>query len=241
MPWNTFLASIVNQIQQFFNLILASLITTVLNYYRPRREVDLSMSDPIETLSGADVHLFNITLVSILSKPGFRRPALPLEIILEILSYPPFWILAHHLELTSSIDVPSSLGTKVLLRTQPFSHELLRSLRKIVFRIRSRDQGWSSYPSAHGTFENSWTWFNMAIKKGVPESKINQQTQPLETHQASTDPEPSDTSQEVSVYRIAHILQRNRHASRAAEDYRIELDARETPLKTLQLGMKWSS
>lgn len=37
------------------------------------------------------------------------------------------------------------------------------SVRKIIFSTVSRDQGWSSFPADHNTYENSHTWFEVAV------------------------------------------------------------------------------
>ncbi|KAF7181190.1 hypothetical protein CNMCM7691_000319 [Aspergillus felis] len=37
-------------------------------------------------------------------------------------------------------------------------------VRKIAFTITSKDQGWSSYPESHGTYDNSWTWFEAVVR-----------------------------------------------------------------------------
>ncbi|CEJ60273.1 hypothetical protein PMG11_08853 [Penicillium brasilianum] len=31
--------------------------------------------------------------------------------------------------------------------------------------IRSHDQGWSSYSEDHGTYRNSWTWFDLGFER----------------------------------------------------------------------------
>jgi hypothetical protein len=38
-----------------------------------------------------------------------------------------------------------------------------RMVRKVEISITSHDQGWSSYPQYHGTYEASWTWFEAEI------------------------------------------------------------------------------
>ena len=38
-----------------------------------------------------------------------------------------------------------------------------KTLRNVVIAIVSKDQGWSSYPSDHGTYRNSWTWFELSV------------------------------------------------------------------------------
>jgi hypothetical protein len=37
------------------------------------------------------------------------------------------------------------------------------TLRKVVITVVSKDQGWSSFPSDHGTYRNSWTWFELSV------------------------------------------------------------------------------
>ena len=38
-----------------------------------------------------------------------------------------------------------------------------KSLKKVVITIVSKDQGWSSYEADHGTYRNSWTWFELSV------------------------------------------------------------------------------
>ena len=42
----------------------------------------------------------------------------------------------------------------------------------MVVTTDSRDQGWSSYPAAHGTREGSWTWFELALDDGETGDEI---------------------------------------------------------------------
>lgn len=37
--------------------------------------------------------------------------------------------------------------------------------RKIVFTLRSHDQGWGGDPRHHGTYEASWTWFDAGLER----------------------------------------------------------------------------
>ncbi|KAL1870267.1 hypothetical protein VTK73DRAFT_2716 [Phialemonium thermophilum] len=37
--------------------------------------------------------------------------------------------------------------------------------RKIVFTLRSRDQGWGGEPGSHGTYLKSWTWFDAGFER----------------------------------------------------------------------------
>ena len=38
-----------------------------------------------------------------------------------------------------------------------------KTLKKVVITVISKDQGWSSYTSDHGTYNNSWTWFELSV------------------------------------------------------------------------------
>jgi len=38
-----------------------------------------------------------------------------------------------------------------------------KMLRKVVITVISKDQGWSSYKGDHGTYQNSWTWFELSV------------------------------------------------------------------------------
>lgn len=37
-------------------------------------------------------------------------------------------------------------------------------VRKVEIHITSHDQGWSSYPRDHGTYNASWTWFEAEVR-----------------------------------------------------------------------------
>ena len=38
-----------------------------------------------------------------------------------------------------------------------------KTLKKVVITVVSKDQGWSSYMQDHGTYRNSWTWFELSV------------------------------------------------------------------------------
>lgn len=42
---------------------------------------------------------------------------------------------------------------------------LLNPVRKIVFRIKSRDQGWGGEVDKKGTYKGSWTWFEAGLER----------------------------------------------------------------------------
>jgi len=38
-----------------------------------------------------------------------------------------------------------------------------KTLRKVIIIIVSKDRGWSKYLHDHGTYCNSWTWFELSV------------------------------------------------------------------------------
>ena len=50
-----------------------------------------------------------------------------------------------------------------ILYTGKIDGSLQTPLRRVVVQTVSKDQGWSSYPHDHGTHNNSWTWFDIAL------------------------------------------------------------------------------
>lgn len=43
--------------------------------------------------------------------------------------------------------------------------KLLHPVRKVVFSIRSKDQGWGGDSEDHHTYHGSWTWFEAGLEK----------------------------------------------------------------------------
>ena len=38
-----------------------------------------------------------------------------------------------------------------------------KALKKVVITVISKDQGWSGHQNDHGTYQNSWTWFELSV------------------------------------------------------------------------------
>lgn len=169
---------------------------------------------PLLTLT----RLSNHTLFSVLSTPSTHRPALPHELILQILSHPSRWVLTSTLALSGPVRVTYHEGSRVLLCTPPFTAESLKLFRKILITIHSKDQGWSSFPADHGTYENSWTWFDMAI----------------ENNEVMQEQKRSGDSESLNVRRC--LLQANRHAGQEMEEYSFSINKGEGFLKDLAVG-----
>jgi hypothetical protein len=82
--------------------------------------------------------------------------------------------------------------------------------RKIVFTIRSRDQGWGGDRQDHNTYHGSWTWFEAGLerwtKKNTESPPEAQQQQPsLVLEDLSTIYPPVETESD-STYRYDHSL-----------------------------------
>ncbi|KAG5952893.1 hypothetical protein E4U57_005767 [Claviceps arundinis] len=52
---------------------------------------------------------------------------------------------------------------------------LVNPARKIVFKMKSRDQGWGGEPDLKGTYKASWTWFEAGLERFDSEAKCNSQ------------------------------------------------------------------
>ncbi|OCL12101.1 hypothetical protein AOQ84DRAFT_421174 [Glonium stellatum] len=98
----------------------------------------------------------------------FRLAKSPLRrsIVLDIMEYAGYWLRSTSSE-ARKIKVDQNgaeLGLPYLL-SNPIQGRKNAPVRQVKFVIRSHDQGWSSYPNQHGTYEGSYTWFDVAIWK----------------------------------------------------------------------------
>lgn len=182
-------------------------------------------------------HASNLTILSVLSTPGPKRPALPVEIILQILTHPSRWVQSAQLSLASPLSVSSVKGCTVILCAPPLTSKSIRLLRSVVFTFTSHDQGWSSFYSNHGTYENSWTWFDVVVGSGGTGSSIVTDLDRLELEDDDDwGPDPEIQSRFHWAEKKIQRLQSNRHASRVAEAYRFELEVGQGILQDLKEG-----
>jgi len=106
------------------------------------------------------------------------RQKLPPELVPSILDFAEYWVKSsasctYHMNITEQdLRVGSGSSSELkgtLYHTSPLiagnyeQFSALNPVRKIVFTITSKDQGWSSYPECYGTYENSWTWFEAEV------------------------------------------------------------------------------
>lgn len=101
------------------------------------------------------------------------REPLPRPVVLRILDLARYWLLSR-----ASREDPVSLVEEDCQERHPYlTSEPIRGghtspVREIKFVVWSHDQGFSSYPEFHGTFENSWTWFDLGIERPVGREPI---------------------------------------------------------------------
>ena len=110
--------------------------------------------------------------------------------------------------------------------TDPIPAHLIPKLRVLVYALKSRDQGWSSYPEHHGTYNASWTWFEAGL------TRFEGQIPRIEESRE----EELRGKKEQDRYQ----LQRNRHAGRNPEDYRIELHKDHELLRRVEEGDRFA-
>ncbi|KAL2041130.1 hypothetical protein N7G274_006074 [Stereocaulon virgatum] len=175
------------------------------------------MSSPTPDPQPWTTHEANLTLHQCLSTSTRTRPALPNEIILQILDHPSRLILVNSVNISApAAQEPLQCsshgphhGDWRIVATDPMPAHLIPRLRVLVYSFKSRDQGWSSYPEHHGTYDASWTWFEAGL---TPSEEQNSRTEESRQQELRGKKEQD-----------RYELQRNRHAGRKPEDYRIEL------------------
>ena len=112
-------------------------------------------------------HDSNLALLECLSIATPKRPALPTELILQILDHPTRWVHLYGIthpppvEPQKWIRIVSNkpIGQPILF-TRRFTAQEVRDLRKIVFTFRSRDQGFCSNRD-----QGCWSWFETCLAR----------------------------------------------------------------------------
>ena len=96
---------------------------------------------------------------------------LPPELAIQVLDHAGIWTSS----VTKDIDHKLRCRDDSLLVTQtaPLTRIGASRLRQVIFRIESRDQGWSSDQGHRGTYEHSWTWFEARVSGLVYELQRN--------------------------------------------------------------------
>ena len=180
-------------------------------------------------------HDANVALHQCLSTSAPHRPALPNEIILQILDHPSRWVQVHsvklravaaHEPLICRSNGPQK-GDWQILVTDPVSGRTKNRIRKLVYSFRSRDQGWSDYPQHHRTYEGSWTWFEAGLTRFQDKNAQGEELRRQRDLRAEKE-------------RDRYELHRNRHAGLNPEGYLIELGTEHDLLKRVEDGDRFA-
>ena len=93
------------------------------------------------------------------------RQWLPSELALQILEQARYWLQARIARKDSvSYDEADCHDRIPYLTSEPVQGDRF-PVREIQLSIHSHDQGWSDHYEDHGTFQNSWTWFDLGIRR----------------------------------------------------------------------------
>ncbi|CAG7915866.1 unnamed protein product [Penicillium olsonii] len=90
------------------------------------------------------------------------RHLLPTELVLEILGFAQYWLQSKAFKDTECHYKEAHCRPRQpYLISDPIPEGRLEEIR---INIWSHDQGWSSYREDHGTYRNSWTWFELTAE-----------------------------------------------------------------------------
>ena len=171
------------------------------------------------------IHDSNLALLQCLSTATPARPALPAELILQILNHPTRWVRLYSISHPPSVEPNRPIvlvrnrptGIPVLY-TRPFSEPEVRQLRKVVFTFSSRDQGWSSNPDG-----GSWSWFEASLAQ-LPSTDEDGQGDAVEwTGSYEWLEKWMERHEKRLTNQPRYKIQTNRHASTESEESTIEL------------------
>ena len=68
---------------------------------------------------------------------------------------------------------------------------LAHPCRRIVFTIRSHDQGWGGDPGDAGTYNGSWTWFEVGLERWCKLGPVQPATAAEQSQQSQQPHQPS--------------------------------------------------
>ncbi|KAL8816611.1 MAG: hypothetical protein Q9223_004403 [Gallowayella weberi] len=208
--------------------------STIAGWFQARKKSS-SATSPVHWTT----HDSNLTIFSCLSRPSTTRRAPPAELILQILAHPTRWLLLHYL---TSPSTQISQEERPIITLPPFTASQIPFLRRLVFRFRSGDQGFSWDRQNHGTYAGSWTWFEAVVRKehhrhDNDEDEDDNGAADLAHEEALTiDGGVSEDEDEEIVLRWE--LQRNRHASSELEKYEVVFEEGDGKFEELKAAVR---
>lgn len=122
-----------------------------------------------------DVSFFPWTKDNILEVQKDLSRKVPAEIAARIIDDAQYWrvnvyscsgVSSHAINLSSAHPTCPRFvqnNSVPIMYTDIIDGSIQSPLRRVVVQTISKDQGWSSYHGDHGTHNNSWTWFDIAL------------------------------------------------------------------------------
>jgi hypothetical protein len=90
------------------------------------------------------------------------RQKLVQDLLLNIMDEAENWLKTSTIR-NDLIMVPEPASGQHYVTSPPILGNGKRPVRKVIFTIKSHDQGWSYFPEHHGTYDHSWTWFETRV------------------------------------------------------------------------------
>lgn len=81
------------------------------------------------------------------------------DVIPDIMDHAEYW-LKSSTSRSERMGISQSKAGEQYIISPAINVPIRRPVRKLEFKTISRDQGWSDYRADHGSYRNSWTWFD---------------------------------------------------------------------------------
>ncbi|KAF3180096.1 hypothetical protein TWF751_011659 [Orbilia oligospora] len=97
---------------------------------------------------------------------------LPVELALDIMEMA---MCVHHtiIGIREETAIAGSFESQVYLTATIPETKSDKGISKLVFNIRSRDQGGSSYPESHGTYKAGWSWLQVELWRNKSDQRMS--------------------------------------------------------------------
>ncbi|KAF3213085.1 Cytoplasmic thioredoxin isoenzyme 2 [Orbilia oligospora] len=97
---------------------------------------------------------------------------LPVELALDIMEMAMY---VHHtiIGMREETAIAGSFESQVYLAATIPETKSDKGISKLVFNIRSRDQGGSSYPESHGTYKAGWSWLQVELWRNKSDQQMS--------------------------------------------------------------------
>lgn len=168
---------------------------------------------------------------------------LPPELVITILDYAEFWHVVAIGNSPRGDRVGELQSPKLQASLTIPSHITRGSLRRIIFLTRSRDQGWSSYPADHGSYNGSWTWFEAGVRGLDPDFEDPSIDEPVNCEHANALDHSHRTvclqNNERYKYEPINIIT-NVHAGRDVKEHKVEwsMDSPDESVRNMMAEIK---